>query len=896
MSRGRSVSFHLGASSAAASVDGNDSVTARSTATFSVSANHYASASFASARDSLGENRSSTNHHSSTSFASARDSLGVNYGASSVLYGAGSKTGMSSFRQTRLFQRGSVQDADDGTTANESHQSIPRRRGDSPSSRTTTSRTRFTRLSAVRPTLPCRLRRGREAPPPRHVVCAISENLARETCVTSMDTHAPSSTLSASRQGNGQAYAETLACLRVLQPDEILLNEGRRTSQLVRKVLEMYRHDPDDPQPVDWMMDVPPPNNTKRGSKRPRNRSGPIDPQASVMGKSDDAESLASIPSGAAPLLGRDEGATRTVVKFVSRGLFDQTRGAAMLRQLARHDTYDPTLLEEYILLSSAHAVIAYSQMALGATFAPHSLQLFLSAGACDDGERFRSLSNSRMMIDRTTQWQLELLVNSKTGKAQPSLMATIDKTKTAVGSRLLRANLMAPPTRIDTIEARLELVDTFLQSSDFFFDVQEHLMNLPDVDKMMTNITLVPQGLGTVSNEEHLSEKLVRLASKGIASLVSIKAVLSTVPHLAATLQSHLTILEGESAVNPSQPGDDDDGTAARSSLLVGLGAATPAATPDSGSGGNLAPHRNHLLRAVVCVLQQPQLAILLDLVTTIYTESTTYARNANSRQHQECFALKDESENGLLTILRRAYVENVNEIYAAADAMAARHDLPVTVRYSASKGYCLSIPATACATTDLPPDLLHPVRSGRAIVFETTQVASLNGRVQENVRDLLGITHERIEQVLEQARGPVYYDALAALCDAVSLLDLCHSFADVVSLSTLPWCRPMVFDDSSGDGDAARATSLRGSVGPALQRGEFIIRSGRYPIDVATVTTTESLGEGGAFQYVPNDTFVADQKTFTVVTGVNGAGYECTWRTRLHQWPTVRQTHSHV
>jgi hypothetical protein len=29
-------------------------------------------------------------------------------------------------------------------------------------------------------------------------------------------------------------------------------------------------------------------------------------------------------------------------------------------------------------------------------------------------------------------------------------------------------------------------------------------------------------------------------------------------------------------------------------------------------------------------------------------------------------------------------------------------------------------------------------------------------------------------------------------------------------------------------------------------------------------------------ASQYVPNDTFVGDQKTFTVITGVNGAGYE--------------------
>lgn len=52
-----------------------------------------------------------------------------------------------------------------------------------------------------------------------HVVCAVSENLARETCVASMDAGAPT-TLHVTKQGNGQTYAETMAYLQVLKPDE----------------------------------------------------------------------------------------------------------------------------------------------------------------------------------------------------------------------------------------------------------------------------------------------------------------------------------------------------------------------------------------------------------------------------------------------------------------------------------------------------------------------------------------------------------------------------------------------------------------------------------------------------------------------------------------------------
>jgi DNA mismatch repair protein MSH4 len=271
------------------------------------------------------------------------------------------------------------------------------------------------------------------------------------------------------------------------------------------------------------------------------------------------------------------------------------------------------------------------------------------------------------------------------------------------------------------------------------------------------------------------------------------------------------------------------------------------------------------------VSVLQQPELGRVLKLVTDVYTESTTHARSANARQHQECFALRDDSETGLLTVLRRSYKENVDDIYKAADALAEQHNLHVTVRYSAAKGYYLSVPSTSLG--DLPGEFLHPTRSGRTISFDTQRVASLNARAMDNVRDLLLITHERIERVLEQAREPRCYDALAALCDAIALLDLCHSYADVVSLSTLPWCRPIVFDRASPPGARGECS---GQSPAAPNGGAMILRNGRYPIDVAAPSAPELEPDGPPTRFIPNDTFVPAGTTCTVVTGVNGAGYE--------------------
>ena len=64
--------------------------------------------------------------------------------------------------------------------------------------------------------------------------------------------------ISCSKQGNGQTYAETLTLLQQIQPDEILLNEGRRSSQLVQKVLKLFsNHENKDDITVDLQSQKP---------------------------------------------------------------------------------------------------------------------------------------------------------------------------------------------------------------------------------------------------------------------------------------------------------------------------------------------------------------------------------------------------------------------------------------------------------------------------------------------------------------------------------------------------------------------------------------------------------------------------------------------------------------
>jgi DNA mismatch repair protein MSH4 len=475
-----------------------------------------------------------------------------------------------------------------------------------------------------------------------HVVTSISENLARETCLATMDAGSPVS-IQVHKMGNGLMYSETIAFLEMMQPDEILLNEGRKNSQLCQKVLQLF---------------------------------------GSVAQSANDDHDGLDNSINTRDLTGACR--TNTVVKFVPRSYFDQNRGAELLRHVAREGAYDATVLEEYILLSSSYALLQYMQICLGADFARSSLDLCMNWGG-----------SYKMAIDRGTISHLELLSNAKTGKANNSLIGTIDCTKTSVGSRLLRMNIMAPPSREDTILARLDLVDTFLEDEQFFYEVMDQLCALPDLEKMLGPIALVPKKRFGGGNKRQVT---ARMASAGISSLVCIKSALSVVPNFARVLEIQLNSLiardddrargnftsdvsksssgsgddSSHCSVSSSSVSDksmhDDDNTsnpfqsdkskgnndnfsqALVSTLQLGLGSG-PISPTRYGASGSERGHQ--LLRAILSAMKNPHLQEILDAVVDIFTESTTYSKNSHAMRHQECFALKPNTDGMMVSYL---------------------------------------------------------------------------------------------------------------------------------------------------------------------------------------------------------------------------------------------------
>jgi DNA mismatch repair protein MSH4 len=70
------------------------------------------------------------------------------------------------------------------------------------------------------------------------------------------------------------------------------------------------------------------------------------------------------------------------------------------------------------------------------------------------------------MTIDRSSATELELVVNARSGNQQCSLFGVMNRTKTAVGARLLRSNILNPCTDVPTILERSNLASHIIFSS----------------------------------------------------------------------------------------------------------------------------------------------------------------------------------------------------------------------------------------------------------------------------------------------------------------------------------------------------------------------------------------------------------------------------------------------
>ena len=107
------------------------------------------------------------------------------------------------------------------------------------------------------------------------------------------------------------------------------------------------------------------------------------------------------------------------------------------------------------------------------------------------------------MQIDAATRRNLEL-THALAGGRAGSLLATIDRTVTAGGARLLERRVSSPSLDLRTIHARQDAVAAMIENSALAQRLRDGLRNVPDLDRALSRLSLDrggPRDLAAIRN-----------------------------------------------------------------------------------------------------------------------------------------------------------------------------------------------------------------------------------------------------------------------------------------------------------------------------------------------------------------------------------------------------------
>jgi DNA mismatch repair protein MutS len=159
--------------------------------------------------------------------------------------------------------------------------------------------------------------------------------------------------------------------------------------------------------------------------------------------------------------------------------------------------------------------------------------------------------------------------------------------------------------------------------------------------------------------------------------------------------------------------------------------------------------------------------------------------------------------------------------------------------IRHHAQLGYVIEAPAAAVEALRAFPELTLRQGMANGARFTEPGLSDLDRRITE-AADRAAAREKRVFTLLTEATL-ADADALAARADAIALLDVAQSAANLAAAGT--WCRPVVTDDDS-----------------------FLVRGGRHP-----VVETALAGQAA---FVPNACDLSPERRVLLLTGPNMAG----------------------
>ena len=242
---------------------------------------------------------------------------------------------------------------------------------------------------------------------------------------------------------------------------------------------------------------------------------------------------------------------------IVSDALYADTELAPYLRSLP---ALTPLTRDVFDGATAERRLAAFFAVATTAAFGAFSrVELAAAAAAVTYVERTqigkrpplsvpaREAAGASLAIDQATRGNLEL-VRTLSGERRGSLLAAIDRTVTAGGSRLLAQRLAAPLTDPVEIAHRLDAVAVFVDDGAARNDLRARLKAVPDLARALSRIVVGrggPRDLAAIRDgiiaAAELAARLSALAELPRDIAQAVEALRRPDPALAAELQGAL-------------------------------------------------------------------------------------------------------------------------------------------------------------------------------------------------------------------------------------------------------------------------------------------------------------------------------------------------------------------
>ncbi|KAH9261162.1 hypothetical protein BASA81_000866 [Batrachochytrium salamandrivorans] len=410
-------------------------------------------------------------------------------------------------------------------------------------------------------------------------------------------------------------------------------------------------------------------------------------------------------------------------VTALTRAFFNETKGGELMNDLSKTPVQGKQHVQSHYLgRAAACALLTFVERTKG-------------------GDPIRRLTvtldpwieqSKRLQMDLTTIKSLELVANRKTGGREGSLLSVLKHTRTAMGGRLLRGQLISPPALLESIQGRLDAVEEIVlvngdtgseETAQQVQTAQAALGRMCDLDKLCSRFSLEPKGY-----------KIRELKSE-------IEAVIG-VRNFSVELNLLLECLSG-------------------------------------------------LKQTFWCTMHQ-DLLVAKQVFAMLHEEigqvtSPPVLLGGKTDHHlQDIFCVKADVD-GMLDVARLAYVHAVTEMQTlVADLRESTGIGKIELKRATNRGYHLSVPRTF--ESRLPVAFVQAVRNKKSILCTTPELASLNNRQARLENEILALTTLRLRPL----RGLIS-DSLAVMLrcsESVALCDMIFSFAEVSQQAG--YCKP--------------------------------------------------------------------------------------------------------